>query len=144
MNKKVGLKGKKLPLMAVVIILVFGGSVVAAYQTGVKNAKSDSVASNKDGSSSPDQDSEHLAALETQGGQLFENYKKQIEQNTAQGTDKMGLYINAATTGAAVDAPEAAGYAKQALELMTDAMKRDARSKDLISSLEKIAAGNYN
>lgn len=138
-------KVNKLVLFAVVGLLLLGGTAYAAYTLGVKNTKSGQANVNKTDTGSTDgEDSAHLEALESQGGQFFANYKKQIEENTATGTDKTTLYINAALTGAAVDAPEAKDYAKSALEQMTDAMKKDARNKDLIARLEKIAAGNYD
>lgn len=142
MSKKRGLRVNKRWLLLTVVVLVFAGSLAGAYVVGQNKGKK-ATSQQQEVLTGADADIEQIEAEANPGSQAFADIKKQIEENKATGVDKMSLYINAATLGATLDAPEAAGYAKEALALMDNAMKSNARNRDLVASLEKIAAGNY-
>lgn len=76
---------------------------------------------------------------------IFEEYKKQIDSGSVTDEiEKETLYINAAFAGAFIDAPEAKEYAQQALSMMSEEDKAGSLNRQLVSDLEKIAAGNYD
>lgn len=147
MSKKLSLRLSRRVVLLIALVLFWGGSTAGAYFMGVSNGKESSTGTTMpmtEGAAIPAVDSpEAKEEIETQKRRVFTDYKKQIEENKLQGVERTTLYVNAALAGAEINAPEAADYAKQALEQMTDDMKKSSNGNELIQRLEKIAAGNY-
>lgn len=141
MVKKLNVLNNKKVLGAVVVIALLGTASVLAYKAGQKNATTTINSSN---AAVPFGDIKDAPpGVPTQNVQ-FEEYKKQIEDDSIKDEQKTTIYINAAFAGAAINAPEAAEYAKQALSRIPDISKNRPENKAMIDGLKKISEGKYN
>ena len=143
MLSKLKLRGKRELLLGLVLL----GMVVLVAAVSFQVGKSSGTRQNSNQSDqvtveeyNPDNKPEPAQP----GRAVFDRYKKQIEENRLEGVEKVTLYINAAFAGSFIKAPEAAEYAKEALNLMPNNMRTAENNKDLVNKLQKIAEGKYD
>lgn len=147
MPKMGGLKTKKIALLGFATFILLGivaGLLYASNSANRNSQKPEPATDNKTAAPNVEQ----LNAGEVPEGievptSIYEGYKKQIAENKARGAEKAILYLNAAVTGARVRAPEAPGYAKEALNLLPKSFRDNEKNKELITELEKIANGTF-
>lgn len=143
MGSKFKPKIKKELFLGLLILILIAGVAFFAYQAGKSNAEEKYTRTvgnqNQDGEGNPEQ----IPEVNKPGLMVFEDYKKQIQENKLTGIEKTTLYINAAFAGSFVEAPESSEYAKEALNIMPAEMRNAANNKELISKLQLIAAGKF-